>query len=180
MAPPGPPPAYAGRVPRFQVIRVPDAALAAGDPTRAFGVGTGGRVLLPGVTRPEAEDACRWLAVLRADEQPLALAEVALPVVLTDGAGPHLLDAGGALVLALAPHRGIAGARVAMGAPGPLHAVGLVRAHAGGGWGWMARAEVGDRRRVHALDALDAVRDPAGLASWARAWAGVMPASGAE
>ena len=42
-----------------------------------------GLVLLPGLTRPEADEACRWLGAMAGDDRPLALAEVALPVVLT-------------------------------------------------------------------------------------------------
>lgn len=152
-----------------------DAAMAGGDPTRAFAVAADGRTLMPGLTRPEADDACRWLAGLGPADRLLALAEVALPVVLTDGAGPHLLDAHGVLVLALAPHPRLAGARVAMGGPAPRHCVGLVRPHPGGGWGWLARAEVDEADRVAALDSLDAVRDMPGLASWASEWAGVIP-----
>ena len=133
-----------------------------------------GLVLLPGLTRPEADDACRWLRAMAGDDRPLALAEVALPVVLTDGAGPHLLDADGGLVLALGPHPAIADALVAMGAPTPLHAVGLVTRVGGGGWAWMARARVPDSGRVDALDELEAVVDAPGLRSWAARWAGVM------
>ena len=105
-------------------MRAPDAPLGGGDPTRRHAVRADGRALMPGLTRPEAEDAREWLAVVPAPDRPLALAEVALPVLLTDGAGPHLLGADGALVLVLGPHPWLQGARVAMGAPSPRHAVG--------------------------------------------------------
>lgn len=156
-------------------MRAPDAPLGGGDPTRRHAVRADGRPLMPGLTRPEAEDAREWLGVVPAPDRPLALAEVALPVLLTDGAGPHLLGADGALVLVLGPHPGLAGARVAMGAPSPRHAVGAVRPLPAGGWLWLARAEVADADRVAALDGLDAVVDHAGLARWASEWAGVIP-----
>lgn len=158
----------------IEVIRAPDAPLGGGDPTRRHAVTADGLVLLPGLTRPEAEDACRWLAQVAGGDRPLALAEVALPVVLTDGAGPHLLDADGGLVLALGPHPAIDGALVAMGAPTPLHAVGLVTKVGGGGWVWLARARVADSGRVDALDGLDDVVDAPGLRSWAARWAGAI------
>lgn len=158
---------------------MPDAPMAAGDPTRVHAVRADGRVLMPGLTRPEAQGACEWLRHVPAHDRWLALAEVVLPVVLTDGAGPHLLDADGGLVLALAPHPSIAGARVAMGAPSPLHAVGLVRPVGDGGWSWLARAEVDDAGRVAALDALDAVVDAEGIAAWAAMRAGAVPSLGA-
>lgn len=158
---------------------MPDAPMAAGDPTRVHAVRADGRVLMPGLTRPEAQGACAWLRDVPVPDRWLALAEVALPVVLTDGAGPHLLDADGGLVLVLAPHPSIAAAHVAMGAPSPLHAVGAVRRVGEGGWMWMARAQVDDAGRVAALDALDAVTDPEGLAGWAAMRAGAVPSVGA-
>ncbi len=158
---------------------MPDAPMAASDPTRVHAVRADGRVLMPGLTRPEAQGACAWLRDVPAPDRWLALAEVALPVVLTDGAGPHLLDADGGLVLVLAPHPSIASAHVAMGAPSPLHAVGAVRRVGEGGWMWLARAQVDDAGRVAALDALDAVTDPEGLAGWAAMRAGAVPSVGA-
>jgi hypothetical protein len=159
----------------MDITRAPDAPMAAGDPTRVHAVRSDDRVLLPGLTRPEAEAACEWLRHVPPGDRPLALAEVTLPVVLTDGAGPHLLDADGGLVLALAPHPSLAGARVAMGAPSPRHAVGLVRPLPGGGWLWMARVEVDEADRVPALDALDAVTDAHGAEAWAAVRAGAVP-----
>lgn len=161
------------------MIRAPDAPLGAGDPTRRHAVRFEGRALMPGLTRPEADAAAQWLRAVPGPDRALALAEVSLPVVLSDGAGPHLLDADGALVLVLAEHPRLAGASVAMGAPSPLHAVGVVRPLPGGGWIWLARAQVPDARRVAALDALDAVGDGSGLAAWADEWAGAIPTIGA-
>jgi hypothetical protein len=166
-------------VARIEVIRAPDAPLGGGDPTRRHALRVGGVQLLPGLTRAEAERAAAWMPSVPAPDQPLALAEVALPVLLTDGAGPHLLDAGGALVLVLGAHPRLHDAHVAMGAPSPLHAVGAVRPLPAGGWIWLARAQVPDDQRVAALDGLDAVADATGLGAWAAEWAGVIPTLGA-
>jgi hypothetical protein len=162
----------------IEPIRVPDAPLAAGDPTRCHAVSADGQVLLPGLTRPEAEAACGWLQPVPVPDRALALAEVALPVVLTDGAGPHLLDAPGTLVLVLGPHPHIDGAHVAMGAPSPRQAVGVVRELGGGGWIWLARAEADDAGRVAALDGADSAVDGDALRAWARTWAGAFPTLG--
>lgn len=161
------------------MIRAPDAPMAAGDPTRVHALRAADRVLMPGLTRPEAQAACAWLDRVPPPDRPLALAEVALPVVLTDGAGPHLLDADGGLVLALGPHPAIAGARVAMGAASPLHAVGLVRPLGNGGWIWLVRAHVEDAGRVAALDELDGLPDADAIAAWAAVRAGAVPSLGA-
>ncbi|MBM3665710.1 MAG: hypothetical protein FJW92_07950, partial [Actinobacteria bacterium] len=86
---------------RIEVIRAPDAPLGGGDPTRRHALRAGDLELLPGLTRSEAESAAAWMQSVPAPDRHLALAEVALPVLLTDGAGPHLLGADGALVLVL-------------------------------------------------------------------------------
>lgn len=148
--------------------------MAGGDPTRRHAVLADGRVLMPGLTRDEAARASRWLVGLDPADHAMALAEVALPVVLTDGAGPHLLDAGGALVLVLAVHPALTDARMAMGQAGRGYAVGLVRPVGGGGWAWLARAEVADIERVAVLDDLDAVADWLGAHEWAQRWAGAV------
>lgn len=159
-------------------MRAADALLAAGDPTRGHAVSDDGRLLLPGLTRPEAEAACVWLATVDPRNRPLVLAEVALPVVLTEGAGPHLLDAPGTLVLVLGPQPHIAGAHVAMGAPSPRYAVGVVREIGGGGWLWLARAEVAEADRVAALDGADGSVGDDALRAWAREWAAAIPTLG--
>jgi len=93
---------------------------------------------------------------------------VTLPAVLSDGAGPHLLDADGRLILAVAEHPRIDGARVAMGPAEPRHPIGLVRpAPRWAGWRWLARADVAPERRLEALDALDALGAPAEAEAWA-------------
>ena len=53
--------------------------------------------------------------------------EVTLAVVLSDGAGPYLLDARGRLTLVLGAHRGISRAHVTMGDAGGDQGIGLTR-----------------------------------------------------
>jgi hypothetical protein len=131
-------------------------------------------VRFPGVTRPEGEAAAPWLAALAPPEWDRALVPIVLPVVLSDGAGPYLLDAEGRLILAVAPHPRIADARLAMGPAEPRHPIGLVRqAPGGGGWRWLARAEVAPERRLEALDALDALDAEAEVEVWAARFASV-------
>jgi hypothetical protein len=120
------------------------------------------------VTRTEGEAAGTWLAPLPPTEWEVALIPVTLPVVLSDGAGPYLLDAAGRLILAVAPHPRIADARVAMGPAEPRHPIGLVRPAPGeAGWRWLARADVAPERRREALDALDALDGESGVEAWA-------------
>jgi len=94
------------------------------------------------------------------------LVAVVLPVVLSDGAGPYVIDASGGLVLVLGPHRRLPGGLVAMGPAEPDHAIGLVE-RSGAGWRWIARAEVAPADRIAALDELDEVADRPAAAAWA-------------
>lgn len=159
----------------FAPVAAPDAPAAGSDPTRRWAIRfPDGRARLAGVTRTEADR----LVSLVAGQPPAAwddlLAEVALPVLLSDGAGPHLLDDAGRLVLVLAPHGILGGVSVAMGEPAPDHRVGVVeRLTSDPLWRWRASARVGADRRVACLDALAAVAADDGLAEWARRWAGV-------
>jgi hypothetical protein len=124
-------------------------------------------VRFAGVTRVEGFTAA---AALAGEPDPgRALVQVTLPVVLSDGAGPHLVDADGRLVLALGPHPHVAGTSVAMGEAAPGHAVGLVEPAGDGGlWRWIARARVAPEGRVAALDALDVAPDREAAARWER------------
>jgi hypothetical protein len=152
---------------------VPGAPLGAGDPTRRHGIEEDGcgPILFPGLTAPEAREAARTLGPLTADERRRRLVAVALPVVVSDGAGPYLLDARGRLTLAVADHPAVPGGRVAIGRGHPRHRVGLVApAPPGTGWRWEAWAEVSAEDRVAALDGLDAVADAEGLPAWTAAW----------
>lgn len=156
------------------IVPAPDAVLGRPDPTRRWAVRLGaGPDLCPGLTRPEAAAAAPVLAAL-GDGAARALVRIALPVVLSDGAGPHLADADGLLVLVLGPHAGLDDTRLAMGqVDARWDRMGVVAdTGAGGVWRWRARARVAAADRVAALDALDALRDPAGLPGWEARWDG--------
>jgi hypothetical protein len=152
----------------FSIREVPEAALAGGDPGRRWAIaGPDGRDRHPGLTRPEAEGAIPLVAERPAWDD--LLIAIALPVLLSEGAGPHLLAADGGLVLPLADHPRLSG-RIAMSAPGAGgQVVGLVAVQRAPLWIWRARAVVSEPERVAALDALDAVADTAALARWASA-----------
>lgn len=136
--------------------------------TRRWALAAEGPARFPGLTRPEGEVAAGWLAGLAADEWDRSLVPIALPVVVSDGAGPYLLDAAGRLILAVADHPRIPDARVAMGPAEPDHPIGVIRAAPGNaGWRWLGRADVAPERRLAALDDLDAATDESALAQWA-------------
>ena len=151
-----------------ELVACEGAALGSSDPTRRWALRfPDGGDRFAGVTRIEGFDVAEALAG-EADPDR-ALVQVTLPVVLSDGAGPHLLDADGRLVLAHGAHPRIAGASVAMGEAAPEHAIGLVeRAGDGPLWRWVARARVAPAERVAALDALDATADRAAAERWER------------
>jgi hypothetical protein len=144
------------------------AALGSSDPTRRWALRfADGSVRFAGVTRIEGFAAAAALA--REPDPGRALVQVTLPVVLSDGAGPHLVDADGRLVLALGPHPHVAETWVAMGEAAPDHAIGLVEPAGDGGlWRWVTRARVVPEGRVAALDALDAAPDREAAARWER------------
>jgi hypothetical protein len=151
-----------------ELVASEGAALGSSDPTRRWALRfADGTVRFAGVTRIEGFAAAPALA--GEPEPGRALVQVTLPVVLSDGAGPHLVDADGRLVLALGPHPHVTGASVAMGEAAPDHAVGLVEPAGGGGvWRWVARARVAPEGRVAALDAIDAAADREAAARWER------------
>lgn len=153
-----------------RVVPAADAVLGAADVTRRWALSfSDGVVRLPGITRPEGERAAGALASLSPETWDRALVEVALPVLVSDGAGPHMVDAAGGLVLAVAPHPVARGARVAMGGPAGL-VVGIVRPVGPGAWVWNARATVSPERRIAALDELDAARSEAAVDAWRASW----------
>ena len=151
----------------IDVVAAPSAPAGSSDPSRRWALATpGGAELFPGVTPVEGRAAAPVLAGMAAERWGTALVAVTLPVVLSEGAGPYLLDAGGRITLVLAPHPALAGAHVAMGEPAPEHRIGLVRPVEGPVWEWTVCAEVAPGRRVEALDALDAAADEAAAARW--------------
>jgi len=150
------------------LVACPGAPAGAGDATRRWALAfPDGRRRFAGVTRPEGEAAAAELARMRAAEWELALVEVVLPALLSDGAGPHLLDAGGRVTLALGPHPRVPDALVAMGEPAPGHRVGLVRRRGSTKvWTWLVSAVVAPPDRVEALDALDRAADLNEAVAW--------------
>lgn len=150
----------------LRVDEAPEAPLGRSDPTRRWGLRDArGGLRFPGLTRPEA---LRVADLLDDGGTPRALARVALPVVLSDGAGPHLLDADGRLTLAVGPHPGGDGWRVAIGEASPAQRIGVVVPDERDAlvWHWVAVREVVEPDRVSALDALLACADRARLTEW--------------
>jgi hypothetical protein len=149
-----------------ELVTCEGAALGSPDPTRRWGLRfPDGTVRFAGITRIEGFAAATPLG---AEPDPdRALVRVTLPVVLSDGAGPHLVDADGRLVLVLGPHPHVAGTAVAMGESAHGHAIGLVEdAGEGGVWRWVVRARVAPEGRIAALDAIDAAADREAAARW--------------
>ena len=153
--------------PAIDLRAAPAAPAGSGDPTRRWALAfPDGATRFPGIARTEAQEVVPELERIDPAAWDRALVEVALPVVISEGAGPYLLDSEGRITLALGPHPAIAGALVAMGEPGPGHRIGLVRRIAGRLWAWEVDAEVASAGRVAALDSLDAATDPAAARRW--------------
>jgi hypothetical protein len=143
------------------------APAGSGDPTRRWALGfPDGVTRFPGIARTEADLVIPRLARTAPAQWDVALVEITLPAVLSEGAGPHLLDAAGRITLALGPHPALAGRLVAMGEPGPTHRIGLVERVDGRLWRWTVDAEVEPARRIEELDRLDAAADEAGARRW--------------
>jgi len=152
-----------------EVVAVPDAPLGAADATRRWGVRCpDAKVRWPGVTRPEAAALLERVTAgaLVPDE---LLIQVDLGVVLSDGAGPYLVDADGLLVLVVDAHPVLAGLHIAMGQPGPESArIGAVRPLGTAAcWSWACRADVAAAARIAALDALVGADREGALPAWA-------------
>lgn len=151
------------------LVAAPDAPAGAADAGRRWALRAGDDApdLFPGIAPEEADEVVAALAVITPEHRRRTAVEVALPVVLSDGAGPYLLDARGRLALALAPHPRVVGARVAMGEPAPAHRIGAVRRLGEGRlWEWLCAADVMPADRVDALDELDAAQTVADLDHW--------------
>ena len=155
-----------------ELVASEGAALGSGDPTRRWALRfPGGRERFAGVTRIEGWAATAAVAAMGDDEADRCLIAITLPVVLSDGAGPHLVDAAGRLVLALGPHPHLDAASVAMGEASPQHSVGaLERVGEGPLWRWIAHVRVAPADRISALDALDAALDRPAAGAWEREW----------
>jgi hypothetical protein len=150
------------------VIPAPSAPLGRTDPTRRFALDVGpGPPAFPGLARDEAEDLAAALPARTRPDTRRFLVRVTLPVLLSDGAGPHLLDDAGRLTLALADHPQLAGLRVAMGEASPGHRIGVVAPREEPRlWQWEAEAIVAPARRLEALELLDQAVDAEALARW--------------
>lgn len=166
----------------IDIVAAPDAPLGRADHTRRWALRfPDGADRFPGVIRPEAEAAAAVMGAMAPAAWSTALVRVDLEVVLTDGAGPYLLDVDGTLVLVLGGHPAMADLCVAMGQPdGATHHVGLVREVAGGVWGWFADARVPSSARVQALDGLVTTGSPADVEGWARVFRGTIPEAGLQ
>jgi hypothetical protein len=149
------------------IREAPAAPAGSGDPTRRWALAfPDGGVRFPGIARTEGQAVLAALEAIDPGDWDRHLVEVSLPVLVSEGAGPHLLDAGGRLTLVLAPHPSLADERIAMGEAAPAHRIGLVRRVEGRLWRWSADAEIDPARRVLELDRLDAVADEAGARRW--------------
>lgn len=156
--------------PDLDIVAAPRAPIASGDVSRRWALAASDGVpRFAGVTRPEGQAAAAVIAGIDPARWDRLLVRVTLAVVLSDGAGPYLLDAQGRLALVLGPHRGILSAHVTMGDAMPLQAIGLTRRLDDGPvWEWIARADVAPSDAVGALDALDELIDSRGAREWER------------
>jgi hypothetical protein len=145
------------------------SALSGVDPARRYGLAVGGRAMIfGGLGHDEAEEVAAALAALGPDRPPAGvLIEVALPIILSDGAGPHLVDVDGRLTLAVADHPTIPGARVAIGSPNPRQRIGVVRRlEPAPLWEWLAVREVPEAARIVTLDEVDRLVDERDATRW--------------
>lgn len=150
------------------MVPAPDAPAGASDATRRWALAfPDGVRRFAGVAPHEGEGAWPVLTRLPPDRWDGLLVEITLPVVLSDGAGPYLLDAQGRVTLALGAHPAVADARVAMGEASPGHRIGALRrleeTHV---WEWLCDAVVAPADRVDALTSLDEALDEGALARW--------------
>jgi len=147
-----------------------DSALSGVDPSRRYGLALGGGApAFAGLGHDEAERVAAALGGLSQVGAGALLVEVVLPIVLSDGAGPHLLDVDGRLTLAVADHPTIPGARIAVGAASPLQRIGLVRRAEPASaplWEWLAVREAPESQRVAVLDELDGIADENAAMAW--------------
>lgn len=155
------------------VVRVaaPGAPAGARDATRRWVLAfPDGRRRFAGVNPVEGDRAATVLNGLVEVLWDRALVEIALPVVLSDGAGPYLLDADGRITLALGAHPARPDDRVAMGEAAPDHRIGLVQPAGGGVWRWVVDAVVAPADRALALGDLDAASTDADVDRWGRTY----------
>lgn len=153
-----------------EAVPADNAPLGSGDPTRRWALRCDdGATRWPGVTRNEALALAAALA-----DRPAAdgvLAQVELGVVLSDGAGPYLVDADGLLVLVVDRHPGLEAMHIAMGNTATDRVrIGALGRIAPAAWMWVASAELAARDRIAALDELAAATDRGALQVWNARW----------
>ncbi len=157
----------------MRIVPADDAALGSGDPTRRWAlVDQRGVVRWPGLTRNEADALAVAVAGSDAGDPDAVLGQVELGVVLSDGAGPYLVDADGVLVLVVDGHPRVDGVAIAMANTATDRVrIGAVRPlAAAGGWRWLARTGCAAADRIRALDELAAAATPAALREWHETW----------
>ena len=139
-----------------------------------------GELRFAGTTRVEADHAGATLEALAAADLARALVRVELGVVLSDGAGPYLVDAHGAIVLVVGSHEASSDVSVAISEAVPDHDIGLVAPLGSGVWIWRAVATVTPAQRVAALDQLADCRDLIAAQGWETRWRAPAPGDPAE
>jgi hypothetical protein len=158
-----------------RVVPADDAALGSGDPTRRWALADGqGVVRWPGLTRNEADALANVLSASGSVDPDAVLGQVELGVVLSDGAGPYLVDADGVLVLVVDAHPHLDGVAIAIANTATDRVrIGAVRPLAApAGWEWVARAGCAAADRIGALDDLARTESLQGLQGWSRTWDG--------
>jgi hypothetical protein len=153
----------------MQAVPAPTAPLGASDATRRWCVvGDDGQARWPGLTRVEADAVCAALGGSADARVKAALIQVDLGVVISDGAGPYLVDADGVLVLVLDLHAHIARGHITMGQVGERRTrIGLVRGAGHEGiWEWVVQVQIDAADRVAVLDQLAAVETAPALVRW--------------
>ena len=139
-----------------------------------------GELRFAGTTRVEADQAGATLEALAVPDLPRALVRVELGVVLSDGAGPYLVDAQGALILVVGSHEASSDVSVAISEAAPDHDIGLVAPLGSGVWIWRAVAAVTPVQRVTALDQLAKCRDLIAARGWETRWRAAAAVDPAE
>ena len=140
----------------MDVLAVPDARLGASDVTRRWGMRRAdGRIGWPGITAVEGDRAARGCDRCASSAFDNALVCIELGVVLSDGAGPYLVDVDGTLVLVLAQHPALSACHLAMSQYDDGHfRVGVVRDCAmNGWWRWEGFRDISADDQIVALDA---------------------------
>jgi len=156
----------------MDVVAVPDARLGASDVTRRWGMQRpDGRIGWPGITAVEGDRAARGCDSCASSTFDDALVCIDLGVVLSDGAGPYLLDADGVLVLIVAQHPALIACHIALGQyDDGRFRIGVVRDCAmNGWWRWEGYRDVSMDEQIAALDACHALASDQDLTRWADA-----------